>query len=135
VEGLKSPKKHKKPCNLSSPPSSSAKKRASFSEKLILMPELKFVFQLSSIDPHGKLKRFVYIFIFMYLKIISVHFCFFIQYIDDVINEDNYYDNTINNDMLYFFYGLLINVYLYYYYNYYYYYYYYYYITILLSYL
>jgi hypothetical protein len=52
VEGLKSPKKHKRPSNSS--PSSSAKKRASFSEKLILMPELKFVFQLSSIDPHGK---------------------------------------------------------------------------------
>ena len=52
MEGLKSPKKHKKPSNSS--PSSSAKKRASFSEKLILMPELKFVFQLSSIDPHGK---------------------------------------------------------------------------------
>ena len=55
MEGLKSPKKHKKPSNSS--PSSSAKKRASFSEKLILMPELKFVFQLSSIDPHGKWKR------------------------------------------------------------------------------
>ena len=58
VEGLKSPKKHKKPNNSSShtsssSSSSSAKKRASFSEKLILMPELKFVFQLSSIDPHG----------------------------------------------------------------------------------
>lgn len=57
VEGLKSPKKHKKPNNSSShtsSTSSSAKKRASFSEKLILMPELKFVFHLSSIDPHGK---------------------------------------------------------------------------------